>query len=444
MVKGSLDWARRMGYDEQHIPYPKGAGACRALKKKADSMSIAPSAARGQPHRRTLVAAYYTGFVALGLFAGALGPTLPGLAAQTHARLSEVSLVLTAHGLGYLLGSLLAGRVYDRVVGHRVMAGALLTMFATIALVPFVPWLWVLAGVVLLVAMAEGFLDVGTNTLLVWAFRADVAPAMNGLHLFFGLGSLLAPLIVARMIVLSGDSRLTYLALAPLMLPPAIWLLRLRSPTAPPQDDTATGHVDWRLIALLGLFVLFAVGAEGSFGSWIYTYSTALGLADTLGGAYLTSTYWATFTLGRLLGVAAALRWKPGQILLACMPVGLLSVLAMILWPMSPAVLWAGAVIFGLAIGPVFPAVISLAGRATRLTGQATSIIFVGMSLGMMSMPWVIGQLFDPLGPRATTLMIALNMLLGLIILGSALARARHAASPVTVAPKQNTVGSAG
>jgi len=167
-------------------------------------MSIAPSSARGGPDRRALVAAYYAGFVALGLFAGALGPTLPGLAAQTRARLSEVSLVLTAHGLGYALGSLLAGRAYDRLAGHRVMAGALLTMFAAIALVPLVPWLWVLAGVILLVAVAEGFLDVGANTLLVWALGAGVGPAMNGLHLFFGLGSLIAPLIVARMIVLSG------------------------------------------------------------------------------------------------------------------------------------------------------------------------------------------------------------------------------------------------
>ena len=382
-------------------------------------------AALGEPpagrrlDRRSLVAAYYTSFVALGLFAGALGPTLPGLAEQTRVHLSEASLLLSAHGFGYAAGSLIAGRLYDRVAGHKIMAGALLIMCAAIATLPALPWLWVLIAAVLIVAVAGGFLDVGANTLLIWTYGAKVAPAMNGLHLFFGVGSLISPLIVAQVILFRGDSRLTYWVLAPLMLPAAGWLLRLPSPSVPPADDTITGRVNWLLVGLLALFNFFSVGAESSFGNWLYTYSTTLGMVSKAGGAYLTSTFWAAFTLSRLFGVVAAMRWTPAQMLLGCVPGALVGVLGIVLLPGSPAALWAGVIIFGLGLGPLFPAVFSLAGRATRVTGQVTSAIFVGGSLGMMSVPWLIGQFFEAAGPQSamTTIMLCLAAALGLLVI---------------------------
>ena len=54
-----------------------------------------------------------------------LGPTLPGLAEQTHTALGAISLLFTAHALGYMLGSFLGGRLYDRIPGHPVMAAML-------------------------------------------------------------------------------------------------------------------------------------------------------------------------------------------------------------------------------------------------------------------------------------------------------------------------------
>ncbi len=402
-----------------------------------ESISVAPALPGERPaarrlNRRALVAAYYTSFVALGLFAGAMGPTLPGLAAQTRSRLSEVSLLLTAHGLGYAAGSLIAGRIYDHVAGHKLMAGALLIMFAVIATLPALPQLWGLLAAIVVVAVAGGFLDVGANTLLIWAYGAEVAPAMNGLHLFFGVGSLVSLLIVAQVIVFGGSSPLSYWLLAPLMLPAAVWLLRLRSPSAPPADETATGQVNWPLVGLLMLFILFSVGAEAGFSGWIYTYSTTLGLVNKAGGAYLTSTFWAAFTLGRLLGVAASTRWAPRQVLLGCVPGASVGVLAVALWPASPVALWAGTVLFGLCLGPIFPGAFSLAGQVMRVTGQVTSIIFVGGSLGMMSIPWLIGQLFEPVGPRGmmVTIALCLAFALGLLLVLLQRTRRRHIGQP--------------
>jgi len=162
---------------------------------------------------------YYAAFIALGLFGASMGPTLPYLAQHTGTRLSEISFLFTARAMGYLLGSLISGRLYDRLPGHRVIAGVLLLMAVMMAIVPTVPILWLLAIVLLVLGMGEGGLDVGGNTLLVWVYQDKVSPFMNALHFFFGVGAFISPIIVAQAVLLRGDITAAYWALALLMLP---------------------------------------------------------------------------------------------------------------------------------------------------------------------------------------------------------------------------------
>ena len=71
---------------------------------------------------------YFIAFIAVGLMAAALGPTLLDLSKQTRTEWDEIAILFTVHALGYFIGSLLGGRLYDRMPGHRVMVGGLITM----------------------------------------------------------------------------------------------------------------------------------------------------------------------------------------------------------------------------------------------------------------------------------------------------------------------------
>jgi FHS family Na+ dependent glucose MFS transporter 1 len=79
---------------------------------------------------------YYAAFIALGLVSASLGPTLPGLAQNTGSPLAHISLLFAARSSGYLAGSLLGGRLYDRTAGHPVMGGSLLVMAAMMGTAP--------------------------------------------------------------------------------------------------------------------------------------------------------------------------------------------------------------------------------------------------------------------------------------------------------------------
>lgn len=365
-----------------------------------------------EPSRRAKLAqtgAYGSAFVALGMVTASLGPTISGLAANTGTTLGGISALFTARSLGYLLGSYFGGRLYDRVAGHPVMATVLLLMAVTMALSPVIPALWLLVPVFLITGMAEGVLDVGGNVLLVWEHGAGVGPYMNALHFAFGVGAFLSPILIAQFGLRSDDLRWAYWALAGLMLPPAVWVWRLPSPKYSNGDgDAARGRDSRILLALFIAFFLLYVSAEVSFGGWAYTYSVQMGLADESAAAYLTSAFWGALTVGRLLAIPIAARVRPQWMLLGDLVGALLSVAAILAWPASTAVLWVGALGLGLSLASVFPTLMSLAERKMVVTGSVTGWFLVGSSAGGMTLPWVIGQLFESSGPRVAIVAIGI------------------------------------
>ena len=365
--------------------------------------------------RIAATAGYYGAFVVLGLAVSALGPTLPALAENTGSSLGLISLLFTAHSLGYLVSAVFGGRLYDQVPGHLVMMACLLLIGAMLALVPLIPVLWLLFAIFLIEGLAAGALDIGGNTLVVWVHREGVGPFMNALHFFFGVGAVLAPIVIAGLVAFSGGITWAYWTLALLALPAALWLLSRPSPTAPAvAEDSPAGRVRPVLVALTALLLFLYVGAELGFGGWVYTYALTLGLGTETSAATLTSVYWGALTLGRLLGIPVAARVRPRSILAGSLLGGLLSVVLIGLWPRSAVALWAGALGMGLFTGPVFATVMVLAGRYIALTGRITGWIFVGSSLGGMFLPWLIGQLFVPAGPGSLLVAVVSSLALGL------------------------------
>jgi FHS family Na+ dependent glucose MFS transporter 1 len=370
---------------------------------------------------------YYVAFVALGSAMALLGPTLQGLARHTQTQLHEISLLFTVNSLGYLVGSFQGGRLYDRLRGHPVMVAALVIMAVMLALVPLMPSLWLLAAVMLVLGLAEGTLDVGGNTLLVWVHGSKVGPFMNGLHFFWGLGAFLAPIVVARATSASGDIAWAYWVLGLAMLPAAAWLWCLPGPAVQAASERASaGKVNYALVALSAVLLFLYVGAEVGFGGWIFTYAVGLGLTDEAMAAYLTSGFWGAYTVSRLLSIPIAARFSPRAILLVDLVGCLISMGVILLWPASLTAVWAGALGVGASMASIFPTVISLGERHTTMTGQVMGWFFLGASVGGMVLPWLMGQLFEPVGPRVTMLAIAVDLVLAVvafIALASCLAR---------------------
>jgi MFS transporter, FHS family, Na+ dependent glucose transporter 1 len=386
---------------------------------------VFPSTAQGMNHSipventsgvsrpQMITWAYFASFVALGFANASLGPTLPGLAENTGTHLNQISILFAARALGYLLGAFQGGRIFDRTPGHPVMAVTVFAMAGLMLLIPLIPMLWVLASILLLLGVSEGMLDVGANTLLVWVHRHRVGPFMNALHFFFGVGAFFTPIIVAQAMLITGTLKWSYWSLGLLMIPVACWLLLLPSPKRKTASGAPTGQISNPvLVGLIALFYFLYAGAESSFGGWLFTYALKTDLLAPTAAAYLTSGFWITFTLGRLASIPIARRFRPRTILFTDLSGALISLLIILLQPRSITALWVGTLGTGLFLASIFPTVLALAERRVTITGRVTSSFMVGAGAGAMLLPWLIGFLFESLGPQTLLYALLLDLLL--------------------------------
>lgn len=375
-----------------------------------------PTSRRANTYRLTV--AYFAAFVFLGLTTGSLGPTLPSLADQTQVGLSAISYVFTARSAGYLFGSVLSGKLFDRRSGNPLMAAMLFTMAMMMALVPLAPRLWLLLITMLILGVAESGLDVGANTLLGWVHGTQVGPFMNAMHSLFGVGALIAPLIVAQTVSFKLPATDSYFFLALLLVPVSLIFLRIPSPS-PTARVLAGEHATAKpqQVFLIGVFLFLYVGAEIGFAGWIYTYATTLRLSDVSAAAYLTSVFWGALTLGRILTIPIAARIKPESVLMSSLAGCLVSLVLILAGPSSFSAVCAGTICLGVSMASIFPTTLSLAGRRMKLTAHVTGWFIVASSAGAMLIPLVIGQAFPLAGPQvvmavtATALLAALGVM---------------------------------
>jgi len=361
-------------------------------------------------------AAYYLSIFILGLFTAISGPALPSLAENTTSTLDRISVLFVLGGLGYLLGSYIGGRAYDRFPGNRLIALTLLLISACAIFIPLTHLLWVLLLAQFILSLAQGANDVGCNTLLVWLHGKNSGPYINGLHFFFGLGAFIAPLALAGILTRTGDIQWAFWIFAMVGVPLAFWLWHLPEPPARDEADEKTGgKVPVVPIILLIAAFLVYVGAEVGFGHWLYTYTITLSLGTTVTAAYLNSAFWGTFTAGRLLAVWVSTRVRAAIILYIDLIGSAASIAVIMLWPDSQAALWIGSAGLGLFMASVFPTMLVLAAERMRMTGTITGWFLVGGGAGGMILPWVIGQAFASFGPWTMPALVLGGVVLNLL-----------------------------
>jgi MFS transporter, FHS family, Na+ dependent glucose transporter 1 len=374
---------------------------------------------------------YYASYIGLGLVAAALGPSLPSLAEQTHVQLKQASLLFTAINFGYLIGALWSGRIFDRRTGHPVMIVSLLFIAAMMVLVPLPSQLVWLIVIMLISGGSQAFVDVGGNTLLVWLHREKVNPFMNGLHLFWGIGCMLSPILIAQSIVRTGNIAWGFWIIAALLVPMA-WILRgIPSPTAPYRESGGEPQkpTDWPLVILFILFFSTFVAAEGSYGGWIYSYAIATNIEKPAAAAVMTSVFWGALTLGRLVSIPLAMHFRPRTLLIINLAGLLVGLSLAVVGGGSPGMIWLATVVVGVSVASMFPVSLSFAAETITITGQFTSLMFVGASLGGMFLPWLIGQFFESAGPTSAMVIMLVDTFIccGIFIVLNWVRGRRHA-----------------
>ena len=376
-----------------------------------NSTAIEPTTTRS--HR-----AYFGVFLVVGLSFGLVGPSISLLAEQTNTSLASIGIVLVTYGFGYVLGTQIFARGYDRGYGNRLIGSALLIAASSFALVPFVSMRIVLAIVFLMFGTAVSTSDVGCNTLIVWELKDRVGPRLALMHTMFGVGAILSPLIVRASDEIRGDAAIAYWVASAAIATVATVVLLHRAPLDPHLEKRETEiDISKKQIALIVMFFLAYVALEVVFVTWIYTYGIKTGLSKNE-SAILTSTYWIGFMIGRFATVFLA---RKSHGILFIQLGALLNIAAcLVLYLQIDSLLLPCAIIYGIAAAPQFPLMFGFIGNRTSLSGKMTARIVGTAGVSSTTLPWLAGQFLERVGSwtfptflacTATTVFIATKLI---------------------------------
>ena len=359
-------------------------------------------------------------FIALGLAGSALGPTLPTLAEQTGATIAKISFLFTASSIGYLIGSVGGGQLFDRLNGHRLMLAATLLMALSFFFIPLTTYFYVLILIMFLLGLGQGIVDVGGNLNLLWIYKGAVGPYMNALHFCFGVGAFLSPILLHNITTISGGHiQWAFWSMAILTLPGLFGLGLLPTPENPEKviEKNGSNTINIKLIALMVAILFLYVGAEMGFGGLIFTYATRAKIVNEAQAAYINSIFWGALTLGRLLSIPFAKKFTPSQILIGNFSLALFFLAIILIFPTNPIAIWISSSGLGLAFSSVFPTVLSLGESRMKITGKVTGLFFIGTSLGGSLIPTMLGQIFEYVGDYQIMLALFFITLIGFGVL---------------------------
>jgi fucose permease len=360
--------------------------------------SVVPGA--GFRQRLAVVACFAT-MLMLGMAISMLGPSLPALAERTGIALSQAGVFFSLFAAGSVLATLLLARYNDRPARHVLLIGGSLVMGASFWLVAASRTFAQAGAAVALCGLSMSTVGTAPNAIIADLYRGRAGQALNALHVSVGIGSFLGPLLIGTAISSGSDYRAAYRAAAAAMLLVCILWIVSRPPR--PQRAAADERSGWRtlLSTLVLVFVLAMLytGVEQVIGGWLFTYARAATAMPAATASYLVALFWLAILLGRLTAVRILRHLSNLALLRACVLVGAAGVGVLLLGGSLPALLWTGAILVGLAFGPVFPTTLALAGElAPAHAGAAGSLVVASGSIGAMILPWSAGALIPTIG----------------------------------------------
>ena len=354
-----------------------------------------------------------------------VGPMVPNLMETFGVGESLAGLLLGMGSVGFIIGPVFAGAIYDRVNVRAAMLVGLGIELVVLAFFGVAPVFVAAAVANLLLHLGGSFVETGANIMptLVTSRRSPHG-LMNLVHTFFSVGAFLGPLLIGLYLDATGSWRpIMFFTLIPTAVLFAV-TLRSRFPRRTPRTSAGTNaHPSSFLKDLLpvaamphvvfgAVTLLLYVGAEVGISSWVVYYlQRELSLSPALSGAGL-SVLWIFVLIGRLLNAELGNRFSSRALVTISGISGALAVVVLVLVretvPAYLALAWTG-----LSFAGVFPHVMGeLNNRIPERTGTVTAVMAIGASTGAALFQWLVGFVAEHLSVRVAFLIPAVLQLL--------------------------------
>lgn len=353
------------------------------------------------PSRGFVIGLGSASFGLLGACMTLPGALLPVILDALAIGLMEAGSILALQPLGFLLAVLLATRASERFGLGRMIAFGMLAAGSGFAAFAASTSPAPAAMAMLVAGTGIGLAEVGANAAVIRVAAQRSGRILNFVHLFFGVGSFVAPAMATQALDLGMSWRgaIWGAALTTAVVGCLWWRVRGTPASAAPDSATRAAARRSPAVLLLAVTLGLYVGTEMGIGSWLSKFLVHRHGVDIAYGGRVLSLYWGGLALGRLLLSLVSVR--PGkeelQLVLLSM-VASLGLAAALLAP-TPGLSAAGFAVTGLGFSGIFPGVVALGGRyQPAAVTAATSVIITGAGLGNITIPWTMSVVAETAG----------------------------------------------
>jgi MFS transporter, FHS family, glucose/mannose:H+ symporter len=371
--------------------------------------------------RRALFACASLGLLTFGIVFTTLGSVLPSIIERFGIDKAQAGGLFVLMTLGILAGSLVFGPLVDRYGYKGILLATIGLTFVGLEGIAFAPSLGLLRLAIVTIGFAGGIVNGGTNALVADISSGQRGASLNLLGVFFGVGAVGVPFLLATLTGRFTQSALIAsvgaLAFAPLAV------IAVTSFPAPKQAQgfpiaAAGGLLRDPLILLMGFMLFLESGLEITVGGWTSTFVREQ-LAVAAGPALvILSLYWLGMMLARLALGSILRRAPPFTVLYVCLATALAGS-AFLLATRSVRMATLGVFLLGVGFAAMFPTLLGFIGdRYADLSGTAFSLVIAVALLGGMSLPYLAGILGGTYGMRGSFVIVPAALVIHAILLG--------------------------
>jgi len=359
---------------------------------------------------------FLNGFVHANLYS-----RLPRVQEQFSIDNGTLGFVLLASSIGAIGAMPFTGWFIIRFGSRRI---TLFSVFFYCLLVPFVPWTFNLAGLMMLfflMGVSAGMLDVSMNAQAVMVEKQLGKPIMTSFHALFSIGMMLGAGMGS---LFSSLNTPLFTHLGTITLVSVIISFFMRYYLIHDKPTTKQEGPAFRLpnvaMVSIGIIAFCSMLGEGAMADWSTIYLEKVSQADASLAPLGLAAFALAMTIGRLAGDKARFRLGDQRLILIC---GIIASagLSISIFLQNPYMVITGFFLVGIGLSVVVPIAYSLAGNAPDLPpgvglAMVTTVGYSGFLVG----PPIIGFIADWQTLRVAFIFVLLLFFAMIILSGSA------------------------
>jgi fucose permease len=331
-----------------------------------------------------------------GVIAAMLGtimPTFTDLFKLTGEQNGNIAL---AQGLGLVIASISVGPLIDKRGKKIALLGGLILITGALAGLPTAGGATHLMVLYFVLGLGGGIIVTGANALASDVDESRRASTLNFLNLFFGLGGLLTPLIVANFF--NGDAstklKICYLGAG---LGVIALIANIAAKIPPPTGERSFkmsevgGIVTRPVLYMLALFLFLYVACEVGVWNWLASYLISRNIPEAKALNILSLGFALGLLIGRVAVSRILIRISSMNVTLAAAAL-MAATTFMMLQSSDATYAWIAVFCAGLAMAPVFPTTLAMVADAfPRGTATAMGIVITWGWGGLLISSPIIG-----------------------------------------------------